>query len=184
MKNKKIITKGDAVVYTGYSHRFYQNGILTFRIGRVLYRHDHLDDDALVDFGEGFKGHDGFGWTGQHLSPGKTAWWVRTDELQLVTLPDFPDAAPKRSKKGRVKVDKKAERPLSPQSSRVLDMLKAKGSITALEAAGVLRVRSLSRRIVDLKEAGHTIVRDLSKDTTGQRYARYYLKGEPAQAAA
>ena len=67
---------------------------------------------------------------------------------------------------------------LSPQCAKLLRLMKEKGSVTALEAGGVVRVRSLSRRIVDLKEAGYNISRDLKTDTSGQRYARYFLEGE------
>lgn len=73
---------------------------------------------------------------------------------------------------------------LCPQAVEVLKVLKEKGSITALEAGGVLRARSLSRRITDLKQAGYKITRVLSKDHTGQRYARYYLKTSDTKAAA
>lgn len=64
---------------------------------------------------------------------------------------------------------------LTPQARDVLKMLQASGRITGVQAANVLKVRSLSRRIVDLKEAGHKIDRKMKVDHTGQRYAEYTL---------
>ncbi|MGN6552103.1 MAG: helix-turn-helix domain-containing protein [Pararhizobium sp.] len=65
--------------------------------------------------------------------------------------------------------------PKAPQTRAVLDMLKRKGSMTSIEAGGVLRVRSLSKRITELRRLGWPIIRELKKDPTGQRYARYHL---------
>ncbi|MDX0455470.1 hypothetical protein GOC72_18620 [Sinorhizobium medicae] len=60
----------------------------------------------------------------------------------------------------------------------VLDLMRRKGAITQMEAQGVLRCRALPRRISDLKELGHKIVREFKVDPTGQRYARYHLQIE------
>ncbi|MDX0260536.1 hypothetical protein GOC60_04835 [Sinorhizobium meliloti] len=65
---------------------------------------------------------------------------------------------------------------LPPQTKQVLDLLKAKGSLTAIEAGGVLRARSLAKRISELKEAGVSIIAENKLDHTGQRYARYHLR--------
>lgn len=65
---------------------------------------------------------------------------------------------------------------LPPQTKQVLDLLKAKGSLTAIEAGGVLRARSLAKRISELKEAGVGITAENKLDHTGQRYARYHLR--------
>ena len=67
---------------------------------------------------------------------------------------------------------------LNPQAQLVLDHLKKVGSITAMEAIGIYRARSLSRRICDLKAAGHKIHSIMKTDNTGQRYARYEYAGE------
>lgn len=72
-------------------------------------------------------------------------------------------------------------RRLSPQCETVLRHLHHKGSISCVEAAAVHRIRSLPRRILDLKDAGHEITTVLKTDETGQRYARYYL-GTPVAA--
>ncbi|MEY9719253.1 hypothetical protein ABIA22_001743 [Sinorhizobium fredii] len=65
--------------------------------------------------------------------------------------------------------------PSAPMTKAVLDLLRRKGAITQMEAQGVLRCRALPRRIADLKELGHQIVREMKTDPTGQRYARYHL---------
>ncbi len=67
---------------------------------------------------------------------------------------------------------------MTPQANTVLKHLQQHGSISQAEAATVYRIRALPRRISDLKEAGHKITRELKKDPTGQRYARYSLDKE------
>lgn len=64
---------------------------------------------------------------------------------------------------------------LSPQCKTVLLHLKQAGSITNVEANAVHRIRALPRRIRDLREMGYRISDVMRKDTTGQRYKRYYL---------
>ena len=65
--------------------------------------------------------------------------------------------------------------PLTPQADAVLNHLIAAGSVTAVEAAAVLRVRHLPARIFELSKAGYEITRTRRKDSTGQRYVRYGL---------
>ena len=80
-----------------------------------------------------------------------------------------------------VKAEKPAPvQPTFPMTKAVLDLLKKKGTLTSLEAQGVLRCRSLSKRISELKKLGWPIFRELKEDTTGQRYARYSLALDPA----
>jgi hypothetical protein len=69
-----------------------------------------------------------------------------------------------------------AQEPTAPMSKAVLDLMRRKGAVTCLEAQGVLRCRSLPRRILDLKNLGHKIVTELKVDPTGQKYARYHLQ--------
>lgn len=64
---------------------------------------------------------------------------------------------------------------MTPQTRTVLRHLVQEGSITPMVAAGIYKVRSLPRRICDLKEAGIKIETELRKDATGQRYACYSL---------
>lgn len=54
------------------------------------------------------------------------------------------------------------------------------GNISALEAQGIFKCRSLSRRICDLKDAGYkdNISRVLATDSQGQRYARYFFAAQ------
>ena len=64
---------------------------------------------------------------------------------------------------------------LMSQNDLILRHLKHVGSITFLEAVDLYRVRSLPRRIKDLRDAGHKIVSEWRKDTLGQKYTRYSL---------
>lgn len=64
---------------------------------------------------------------------------------------------------------------VSPQAQRVLGHLKAAGSITNVEANAVHGIRSVSRRITELRDAGHRIDKQQKRDTLGQRYVRYVL---------
>jgi hypothetical protein len=69
-----------------------------------------------------------------------------------------------------------AKEPTAPMSKADLDLMRRKGAVTCLEAQGVLRCRSLPRRILDLKNLGHKIVTEMKLDPTGQKYARYHLQ--------
>lgn len=113
---------------------------------------------------------------------GQRGWFVEDRNLELIAPARAFKRVPPVETVTRDKPLPKTA--LTPQCRQLLDLLEAKGSVTALEAGGVYRIRSLSRRITDLKQAGYKIVRDLTKDTTGQRYARYYLKGQVPQAIA
>lgn len=57
----------------------------------------------------------------------------------------------------------------------ILGHLRKVGSISGLEAVGMFKCRSLTRRICDLKAAGHDIRSEWKEDSTGQRYVRYSL---------
>jgi hypothetical protein len=61
------------------------------------------------------------------------------------------------------------------QNNKILQHLKRVGSISWVEANDLYRVRSLTRRIADLREMGHEIISEWRKDTLGQRYVRYLL---------
>ena len=61
------------------------------------------------------------------------------------------------------------------QNNLILNHLKTVGSITFLEAVALYRVRSLPRRIKDLRDMGHEIISEWRHDITGQRYTRYSL---------
>lgn len=60
--------------------------------------------------------------------------------------------------------------------------LKRVGSISGMEAAGMYKVRSLTRRIRDLKDFYNMeIYSQWKRDNTGQRYVRYALVGHLAE---
>jgi len=62
---------------------------------------------------------------------------------------------------------------LKPQTALVLKHLEDHMEITPVIAAAIYKVRSLPKRISELKQAGYKIRTTLCKDATGQRYARY-----------
>jgi len=65
---------------------------------------------------------------------------------------------------------------LSPQAQTVYDHMFTAGSITQREAILDHSVQSLTRRITEIKDAGHVIFReDRKHPLTAQRYARYSL---------
>ena len=61
------------------------------------------------------------------------------------------------------------------QNNKILQHLQRVGSISWVEANDLYRVRSLTRRIADLREKGHKIISEWRQDTLGQRYVRYSL---------
>ena len=62
---------------------------------------------------------------------------------------------------------------LAPQARKLLVHMRKYKHITALQAADLYRIRSLPRRILDLKEAGVVIRTKLKTDKLHQRYAKY-----------
>lgn len=62
------------------------------------------------------------------------------------------------------------------QNQMILNHMVDQGSISGLEAAELYRVRSLPRRICDLKEAGFKIISEWREDPLGQRYKKYRLE--------
>lgn len=69
-----------------------------------------------------------------------------------------------------------AAKPLTPQAQMVLDYLKTGRTLTNLIAMTSLRVHALPRRIADLIEAGHEIVKERKTDHHGAPYVTYSLK--------
>jgi hypothetical protein len=141
------------------------------------YDADSFDRDRPLLYIPGWEhGHDGI--TTNYREGTTSFYFVREKYLKAVA-PQLP--APKKAVKARVYGVKK-DGTLSPQTTKVRDLLVSKGSITPVEAAAVYRVRSLTRRISDLKAAGYKISRVFNKDATGQRYARYYLQSSAISA--
>ena len=67
---------------------------------------------------------------------------------------------------------------MAPQTKTVLDHLNAAGSISGVEAAAMYRVRSLTKRIHELRSMGYTITSNWKVDPINkQRYVRYVLGG-------
>lgn len=62
------------------------------------------------------------------------------------------------------------------QEALLIDHLKATGSITGVEAAAIYKIRSLPRRIANLRDRGALIHSKRCKDHTGQKYVRYELR--------
>jgi hypothetical protein len=60
------------------------------------------------------------------------------------------------------------------QTQRVMDYIVNNGSISDQEAQ-IMRVRSLSRRIVDLAEEGYGFSKEWKRDDFGQRYVSYSI---------
>ena len=52
-------------------------------------------------------------------------------------------------------------------------------TISGVEAASIYKIRSLPRRIMDLKVMGYEFTSEWRKDPTGQRYKRYSLVSTP-----
>ena len=61
------------------------------------------------------------------------------------------------------------------QYTKILSHLIDVGSISFVEANDLYRVRSLPRRIADLRANGFQIKSEWKKDRLGQRYVRYSL---------
>ena len=61
------------------------------------------------------------------------------------------------------------------QAHKILEHLKAEGSISGAEAYLMYKARSCTKRISELRKAGYDITSEWRRDTTGQRYVRYWL---------
>lgn len=64
------------------------------------------------------------------------------------------------------------------QHDELLNHLQIRGSITQVEAQAIYKMRSLTRRIADLREQGYNIKSETKTDPTGQRYVRYWLRSK------
>lgn len=69
---------------------------------------------------------------------------------------------------------------IKPQVDLLLDHFRKRSSITAIEAAAMYRIRSISRRVNDLEDKGYRFSREARKDERGQRYVRYHFLGKRA----
>ena len=64
-----------------------------------------------------------------------------------------------------------------PQTALLLDHFEVRQDISDVEARAMFRIRALPRRIKDLEDQGFRFRREWKKDSTGQRYVRYFFKG-------
>ncbi len=66
------------------------------------------------------------------------------------------------------------------QNEKILNHIRMRGSISQREAYLDYGVSSLTRRIADLRDEGYDIKTLRKKHpTTGQVYARYFIRGTP-----
>lgn len=167
METKWALMERRSGITLGSTVRVLKDGVidrddLDGRTGKVVGVNSWHGDILLVDFGEGFKGHSHVdravlvkGLEDIDLSKG-TLWFVFIGSLELVP-------------------EEEEQPKLTPQARQVLDMILRTGRITGVQAWNVLKVRSLPRRIADLKAAGHKIISTMKTDHLGQRYAEYTL---------
>jgi len=69
------------------------------------------------------------------------------------------------------------------QEVKLFNHFKTVGSITAVEATDLYRIRSLTRRITNLRRAGNNISSVQKVDALGQRYVRYVMSQKDRLAA-
>lgn len=71
------------------------------------------------------------------------------------------------------------------QTQKILEHIKRTGSISQREAYLEYSVQSFQRRIADLREDGHPLLKIMKRNpVTGQPYARYFLDRKKAHAHA
>lgn len=73
---------------------------------------------------------------------------------------------------------------MGPQTVKILDHLRKIGDISGVEAAAMYRARSLTKRVAELRGLGFGIESVFSKDHTGQRYVRYFLREDRKEVVA
>lgn len=62
---------------------------------------------------------------------------------------------------------------LAPQTQTILDHLQSVGNLSGVEAGSMYKVRSLPKRISEIKKAGYKLTKKFKRDNSGQRYVRY-----------
>ena len=68
---------------------------------------------------------------------------------------------------------------MSNQRELLIKHFESRSSISGVEAATIYKIRSLPRRILDLKQLGYQFESQWRTDPTGQRYKRYTPTGVP-----
>jgi hypothetical protein len=67
------------------------------------------------------------------------------------------------------------------QKEMLIEHFKDNETLSVMEAHTVYKIRSLPRRIMDLKDMGYVFEHERRTDATGQRYMRYIVTNIPAQ---
>jgi hypothetical protein len=67
------------------------------------------------------------------------------------------------------------------QREMLIEHFRNNETLSVMEAHTVYKIRSLPRRIMDLKDMGYEIEHERRTDATGQRYMRYVVTNIPAQ---
>jgi len=68
---------------------------------------------------------------------------------------------------------------MSNQRDLLIKHFESRDTISGVEAASIYKIRSLPRRIMDLKLMGYEFSSEWRKDPTGQRYKRYTITLNP-----
>lgn len=68
---------------------------------------------------------------------------------------------------------------MSNQRDLLIHHFNTTDTISGVEAASIYKIRSLPRRIMDLKVMGYEFTSEWRKDPTGQRYKRYTVTLNP-----
>lgn len=177
MNLKALLGKTVAIAYGSYKFEAIPVDITNWGDATVmrLDQHGWMDDNGYIE-----KARD----LGVEIPKNPTFWYVSADEITGVMVPATtyvaqPVAEFIAKEEARLAalpaIPAEPIEPTAPMTAQVLQMLRKKGDVTTIEAQGVLRCRSLSKRITELKRMGHKITRTLHEDHTGQRYARYIL---------
>ena len=67
------------------------------------------------------------------------------------------------------------------QREMLIEHFRNNETLSVMEANTVYKIRSLPRRIMDLKDMGYEFEHERRTDATGQRYMRYIVTKIPTQ---
>ena len=72
-------------------------------------------------------------------------------------------------------------RKMPTQREMLIEHFRNNETLSVMEAHTVYKIRSLPRRIMDLKEMGYQFDHERRTDATGQRYMRYIVSFIPVE---